>query len=71
MHDSLDLQARLTDLELLFTHLQRDVGEMNRVLIQQQKTIESLRRELSSMQARHRLLGPAPEGEIDPDDGLA
>jgi len=37
---------RLTDLELLFMHLERQVAELNQIVLDQGRQVERLRREL-------------------------
>jgi uncharacterized coiled-coil protein SlyX len=43
---------RVTDLELLFTHLERQIGELNAIVLRQQTKIEGLERELLRLAAR-------------------
>jgi uncharacterized coiled-coil protein SlyX len=42
---------RLTNLELLFTHLERQVGELQKVLLNQQHQIEQLEKQIRRVQA--------------------
>jgi uncharacterized coiled-coil protein SlyX len=51
--------GRLTNLELLFTHLERQVQELNDVVLSQQQRIERLEKQL-------RLLG-ANQGDAEED----
>jgi len=46
-------ELRLIELEIRYSHLERLVEELNRVVFEQSKTIEGLRAELLRM--RHRL----------------
>ena len=41
MSGSDSLADRLTNLELLFTHLERQVGELHQALLRQQRQIEA------------------------------
>lgn len=45
------LAARVTELETLFTHLQRTVGELDQVVLAQQKRLESLEGKVAAMRA--------------------
>ena len=36
------IERRLNDLELLFTHLERQVAELHEVILRQQQTIERI-----------------------------
>lgn len=38
------LEARVVEMEVLFTHLQRTLGELDQVVLRQQKQIEALER---------------------------
>lgn len=65
-------EQRLIDLEALFTHLQRTVQELDGVVVDQAKQIESLRREVKVMATELRLVRDASreprraEDEIPP-----
>ncbi len=43
------LEARLIELEMLTTHLQRTLGDLDQVILAQQKRIEGLERELARL----------------------
>ena len=43
MSTSEEINTRLTELELMVTHLQRDLGDLNSVVISQQKQFEHLK----------------------------
>jgi SlyX protein len=45
-------EERLVALELLVTHLERDLGTLNSVLLEQQKEIESLKRLINRLDDR-------------------
>lgn len=52
------LDQRLTNLELLFTHLERQVAELNQVVLRQARTMERLGEQV-------RQLRKPPEEERD------
>jgi uncharacterized coiled-coil protein SlyX len=43
------LAVRLAELEMLFTHLQRTVGELDQVVLAQQRQIDVLERRLAAL----------------------
>lgn len=43
------MDTRLTTLEIRYTHLERQVEELNQLLFEQQKTINRLTREIASL----------------------
>jgi uncharacterized coiled-coil protein SlyX len=47
-----DAEARITELELLVTHLQRDVDALNSVVLEQQKQLDGLHRVLTKLDHR-------------------
>jgi uncharacterized coiled-coil protein SlyX len=49
---------RLTNLELLFTHLERQVAELNQVVLNQAEQIEQLKQQIRALQS-------PPEGDAD------
>ncbi|WP_394841451.1 SlyX family protein [Pendulispora brunnea] len=55
-------EARLIELEIRYSHLERLVEQLNRVVFEQGKTIEGLRAELLRMRNR---LDDAPEAIRD------
>jgi uncharacterized coiled-coil protein SlyX len=59
-------EDRLVALELLVTHLERDLGTLNTVLLEQRQEIESLKRMLSRLDDRVTRL--AEEEEQNPTD---
>jgi uncharacterized coiled-coil protein SlyX len=42
------MESRLVDLEVRYTHLERQVAELSEVVFAQQRTIDGLLRQLSS-----------------------
>lgn len=57
------LERRVTDLELLFTHLERQVAELHQVILRQQQSFERLEllaRRLSQAQE------DAPDDDTEP-----
>ena len=62
------LAERVTNLEILFTHLERRTNELNEVLLQATARIDLLERHLRAMADRHLEL----EGRLlEPRDPLA
>jgi uncharacterized coiled-coil protein SlyX len=45
------MESRLVDLEVRYTHLERQVAELSEVVFAQQRTIDGLLRQLSSTNA--------------------
>ncbi len=45
------MESRLVDLEVRYTHLERQVAELSEVVFEQQRTIDALLRQLSSTKA--------------------
>jgi uncharacterized coiled-coil protein SlyX len=41
------MEPRLVDLEVRYTHLERDVSELSQVVFEQQRTIDQLKKELA------------------------
>ena len=60
-------EERLVEVEMSLVHLQHDFDRLNSVVLEQQTTIEALRRELHRLEARlarfesDELPGPADE----------
>jgi SlyX protein len=55
------LPNRLIELELLVTHLQRDLESLNGALVDQQKQIDSLHRLIAGLNDRVKRLGDDEE----------
>jgi uncharacterized coiled-coil protein SlyX len=51
MADELQSDARLVQIETLLMHLQRDVEQLSKALIEQQAELESITRSISRMAA--------------------
>jgi uncharacterized coiled-coil protein SlyX len=49
-HDAGPAADRLTNLELLFMHLERQVAELNQIVLKQGEQIERLQRDLQRLQ---------------------
>jgi len=60
-------EDRLVALELLVTHLERDLGTLNAVLLEQRKEIDALQRLISRLDARVTRLAEEDEPR-DPAD---
>jgi uncharacterized coiled-coil protein SlyX len=45
------MDSRLTDLEIRYTHLERQVADLSEVVFAQQKAIDALLRQLTSTKA--------------------
>jgi uncharacterized coiled-coil protein SlyX len=45
------MESRLTDLEIRYTHLERQVAELSEVVFEQQRTIDGLLRQLTATKA--------------------
>jgi SlyX protein len=54
--------ARLTELEILVTHLQRELADMHSVLLGQQKELDEVRRVLARLDNRVNTLEEPDEG---------
>lgn len=52
---------RLTNVELLLTHLQHDLEQLSQVVYRQQAEIDSLRKELTQLDSRVVTLAEGPE----------
>jgi uncharacterized coiled-coil protein SlyX len=48
---SFTMESRLTDLEIRYTHLERQVAELSEVVYEQQRTIDGLLRQLTATKA--------------------
>jgi len=51
------VEDRFTELEIRYSHLERQVADLSDVVFAQQKIIESLQRELANMRVKVRELG--------------
>lgn len=62
------LSARVADLEALFTHLQRTVGELDQVVLTQQRQIDHLERRLVALGSEVTTISGALADERKPED---
>lgn len=62
------LAARLTELETLFTHLQRTLAELDQVVFEQAKKIESLERHFVRISGDLGTLRGAMAERLKPED---
>ena len=60
------METRFTELEIRYSHLERQFNELSDVVFGQQKTIESLQRELASIRVKLRELGDPVVDEKPP-----
>jgi uncharacterized coiled-coil protein SlyX len=51
------METRLTELEIRYSHLERQFADLSEVVFGQQKTIELLERELANIRVKLRELG--------------
>jgi len=56
---------RLTNLELLFTHLERQVAELHAVALDQQRQIELLQKQLRRLEAEQENAGDEAQEDDD------
>ena len=62
------LRSRIDELETLFTHLQRTLGDLDQVVLAQQKQIESLERTIAALGTELGALAGSPSEERKPED---
>lgn len=60
------MESRLTDLEVRYTHLERQVAELSEVVFAQQRTIDGLVRQLTATKAEIAQLSPQVANEKPP-----
>jgi uncharacterized coiled-coil protein SlyX len=60
------METRFTELEIRYSHLERQVADLSDVVFAQQKTIEGLERELARIRVRLRELGDPVVDEKPP-----
>lgn len=60
------METRFTDLEIRYSHLERQFADLSDVVFGQQKTIELLQREVASIRAKLRELGDPVVDEKPP-----
>ena len=60
------LSQRVTDLEMLFTHLQRSVQDLDKVILDQQKQIDALRAQIGRLLLQlEQFAEPAAERRVE------
>jgi SlyX protein len=62
------LAARVTELETLCTHLQRTVGELDEVVLAQQRQIDALVRSYERLAAGVESISAQPTAPLKPED---
>jgi SlyX protein len=62
----LAMEARIVDLEVRYTHLERQLDELNQVVFLQQKAIDALTKQVVDLRARLLDLGMESENEKPP-----
>ncbi len=55
-----DLAERITNLEMLFTHLERTLADLNTVLLEHGRRLDELHARFERMQSQ-----PEPSAEVD------
>jgi uncharacterized coiled-coil protein SlyX len=60
------MEDRLTNLEIRYTHLERQVDEMSQLIFEQQKLIDRLVREIAGLRARTTGVDGGPQSEPPP-----
>ena len=60
------MDARLTDLEIRYSHLERQFADLSDIVFAQQMTIEALERELAKIRVRLREVGDPVVDEKPP-----
>lgn len=60
------MESRLVDLEVRYMQLERDVAELNQVVVEQQKTIGYLKKELAVTRGRVDAIGDPTTNEPPP-----
>jgi uncharacterized coiled-coil protein SlyX len=68
MTSSQPFEARIVSLELLVTHLERDLGALNSAVLDQQKEIVTLKRVISQLEERIARLGTEDEPRSADDE---
>jgi SlyX protein len=60
------MEPRVVDLEIRYSHLEKQLAELNQVVFEQQKSIELLQQQLVSLRTRLSGLGEPMENEKPP-----
>jgi uncharacterized coiled-coil protein SlyX len=69
-----DLATRVTELEILLTHFQRELGDLNALIREQQRTIDSMKRQLAQFiesPPQHNAALDLPSSPFEVDGSLA
>jgi len=60
------METRVVDLEIRYAHLERQLGELNQVVFEQQQAITLLEKQLLALRTRMSGLGEPMENEKPP-----
>ena len=60
------MEPRVVDLEIRYSHLEKQLAELNQVVFEQQKAIELLQQQLLAVRTRLSGLGEPMENEKPP-----
>jgi uncharacterized coiled-coil protein SlyX len=60
------MEPRVVDLEIRYSHLEKQLAELNQVVFEQQKAIELLQQQLVAVRTRLSGLGEPMENEKPP-----
>ena len=60
------MEARVVDLEIRYSHLEKQLAELNQVVFEQQKTIALLQQQLVALRTRLTGMGEPMEHEKPP-----
>jgi len=60
------MESRVVELEVRYTHLERQVGELSEIVFAQQKAIDDLLRQLAATKAQLTQLAPAITNDPPP-----
>jgi uncharacterized coiled-coil protein SlyX len=60
------MESRLTELEIRYTHLERQFVDLSDVVFEQQRHIDALMKELARLRGRMDELGESPANEKPP-----
>ena len=61
-----ELTTRTTELEVLFTHLQKTMQELNQVILQQGRQLDRLQAQMTQLTADYRAVSAGPPLERNP-----
>ena len=60
------MEERVVDIEIRYTHLERQFAELSQVVFEQQKLIDAIEKELGRLRGRLEELGEAAPNEKPP-----